>query len=412
MLRWRFWLCLLLAGCAPDAAIAPASADVTANGADVAGTIADSAAGNAASGDAVAIQPDVVPDAAPDGDSPKDAPVAAKDSAVVDAVTPDVEVDGGNPSPKCPTAKIVIKEGAEVVPQTTLHLKGDGSKGPATIKVFKWTVTQPAGSVETFQPNAKFANPIFVPNVAGEYEFCLDVTDTQGQTACAIVCQKVLVVPTDAVHIELLWDTPADLDQTDHWPAPGADMDLHFAHSLASGPDIDCDGVGDPWFNNPFDCFWFNNSPQWGEASGAIKDDPTLDLDDTDGAGPENLNLEQPDDTTYAIGAHYWNDHGLGPSYATATVFLFGTIVVKLDKILMNPLDFWYIGKLHWPNSLTGDSTPPVEMCYQTAGSKPGDVCAGKAKMWQGKGEWCITPCYANPTFAATTGGAKPKNCP
>jgi hypothetical protein len=331
---------------------------------------------------------------------------------------PSVAVSGTGVLQTCPIAKIDITEGDEVVPQTTLHLKGDGSKGTGgqAIKTYKWTAKQPAGSNKGFQPSSSFPNPTFVPDAAGEYEFCLEVADANGVKSCSQTCQKVLVVPNNAVHVELLWDTPSDPDQTDTGPAAGADMDLHFANYLASGPDIDCDGAGDPWFNNPFDCFWFNNSPQWGSASSAIKDDPTLDLDDTDGAGPENLNLEHPEGDPalprfYSIGVHYWNDHGYGVSFSTITVYLFGAVALKIDKISMNPLDMWYVGKLNWPNQLTGTSTPPLTVCYQTAGSKPGDVCAGSAKMWQPKGEWCVTPCYINPTFAATTGGATPQNC-
>ena len=332
---------------------------------------------------------------------------------------PTVAVSGTGVLQTCPIAKIDVIEGDEVVPQTTLHLKGDGSKGTGgqAIKVYKWSAKQPPGSNKGFQPSSTFPNPTFVPDAAGEYEFCLDVTDANGVKSCAQTCVKVLVVPNNAVHVELLWDTPSDPDQTDVGPAAGADMDLHFANYLASGPDLDCDATGDPWFNNPFDCFWFNNSPEWGSANKAIKDDPTLDLDDTDGAGPENLNLEHPEGDPqlprwYAIGVHYWNDHGYGVSFSTITVYLFGAVALKIDKITMNPLDMWYVGKLNWPNQLTGTSTPPLTVCYQTAGSKPGDVCAGTAKMWQPKGEWCITPCYVNPTFAATTGGATPNNCP
>ncbi len=331
---------------------------------------------------------------------------------------PSVAVSGTGVLQTCPIAKIDVTEGDEVVPQTTLHLKGDGSKGTGgqAIKKYKWSAKQPPGSNKGFQPSSTFPNPTFVPDAAGEYEFCLEVTDANDVKSCSLTCQKVLVVPNNAVHVELLWDTPSDPDQTDVGPAAGADMDLHFANYLASGPDLDCDGTGDPWFNNPFDCFWFNNSPEWGSANKAIKDDPTLDLDDTDGAGPENLNLEHPEGTPdltrwYAIGVHYWNDHGYGVSFTTITVYLFGAVALKIDKISMNPLDMWYVGKLNWPNQLTGTSTPPLTVCYQTPGSKPGDVCTGTAKMWQPKGEWCLTPCYVNPTFAATTGGATPTNC-
>ena len=332
---------------------------------------------------------------------------------------PPIQVTGVGVLQTCPIAKIDITEGDEVVPQTTLHLKGDGSKGTGgqPIKTYKWIAKQPAGSNKGFQPSSSFPNPTFVPDAAGEYEFCLDVTDANGVKSCAQTCQKVLVVPNNAVHVELLWDTPSDPDQTDVGPAAGADMDLHFAnYNATKGPDIDCDTTPDPWFDNVYDCFWFNSLPQWGSANTAIKDDPDMDLDDSDGAGPENLNLEHPegDPATpryYSIGVHYWNDHGYGVSFSTITVYLFGAVALKIDKVSMNPLDMWYVGKLNWPNQLTGTSMPPLSVCYQTKGSVAGDVCKGSAQMWQGKGEWCVTPCYVNAAFAATTGGATPANC-
>ena len=326
-----------------------------------------------------------------------------------------VTLSGSGVKQTCPIVKIDIAEGDEVIPQTELHLKGDGSKGMggAAIKTYKWTAKQPAGSNKAFSPSSNFPNPKFTPDASGEYEFCLEVTDANGVKSCGLNCKKVLVIPNNAVHVELLWDTPGDPDQTDVGPAAGADLDLHFANYLAFGPDIDCDGTGDPWFNTPFDCFWNLPDPQWGSSNGAIHDDPTLDLDDTDGAGPENLNLEQPEGTPalkryYSIGVHYWNDHGYNVSAATITVYLLGAVALKIDKINMNPLDMWYVGRLNWPNQLanSGSNDPPLTVCYQS-----GDTCSGAGKMWQPKGDWCITPCYVNPTFSSTTGGATPPGC-
>ncbi len=318
------------------------------------------------------------------------------------ADVPDASADV--PLPVCPSPVIEVLEGDVVVPQTVLHLKGDQSvAGPgATIAGYKWTVKQPSGSQQTLKPSAAVADPTFFVPTSGTYEICLNVTDSNGLPACAEACVKVLVVLDNAVHIELLWDTPADPDQTDTGPKAGADLDLHFAIDLAKGADTDCDGAPDPWFNNPFDCFWFNAAPQWGQADPTVLDDPTLAMDDTDGAGPENLNLAQPEGTPdlprwYAMGVHYKNDNGFGVSNATITVSLFGGVALKIEKIPLNPLDMWFVAKLNWPNQLTGTSTPPIGMCFQTTGSKPGDVCAGNAKMWQPKGEWCITPNYKMP---------------
>ncbi len=315
----------------------------------------------------------------------------------------------------CPSAKVIVKEGEEVIPQTMLHLKGDQSKGTggAQITKYQWKVKQPAGSNQVFVPGKSFPNPTFTANAAGEYEFCLDVWDQNEVKSCAPGCIKVLVLPEEAIHVELLWDTPADPDQTDTGPAAGADMDLHFAHPLANGPDIDCDGKPDPWFSNPFDTFWFNPNPNWGSASPQVNDDPSLDLDDTDGGGPENLNLDDPEGklgkpTQYAVGAHYWSPHGFGTSFATINVYIMGVLAVQIDKVEMDVLDMWYVGKINWPNSMSGGVLSPFQICYK---SKGGDPCKKTGKFWQPQGDYCVTKCYVNPAFTATQSGASKAAC-
>ena len=393
MLRWRFWLvAMVLTACGGNSPLPMADAGSEDAAADVLPDVPDAALPDAATADAAVEVADTAPDVPPASD------ISATDVALA----------------TCPSAVIAIVEGNEVVPQTVLHLKGDGSTGAngKTIKKYLWTAKQPAGSNKGFSPSSAFPNPTFTPDAAGDYQFCLDVWDTSGTQSCKQTCAIVAVVPNNAVHVELLWDTPGDADQTDTGPAAGADLDLHFTHPLANQPDVDCDGAPDPWFDNPFDCFWFNNAPEWDSMNPAIGDNPTLDLDDTDGAGPENLNLESPagtaqDPHAYSIGVHYWNDHKFGPSYATLTVYMFGTIALKVDTVALQPLDMWYVGKLNWPNQLTGTSTPPLNVCYQS-----GDTCSGKGKMWQPKGDWCITPCYRNKAFNALAGNPTSGNCP
>ncbi len=330
-----------------------------------------------------------------------------------------VTITGIGVESTCPEAKVSVKEGEEVVPQTQLHLKGDASSSPGgVIKKYKWTVTQPPGSNQPLQPNFAFPNPYIQANTAGEYTFCLDVWDSNDVQSCAPGCVTVTVVPNNAIHVELLWDTPGDPDQTDTGPMAGADLDLHFANELATGLDIDCDGTGDPWFNNPFDCFWFTPNPKWG-SSMSTGNSPSLDLDDTDGAGPENLNLQEPEGTEnlpayYSVGVHYWNDHGFGPSNATVTIFLQGVAAVKFSDTPMNPLDMWYVGQINWPNKLVGGKLPPVKPCLQT-----GDACLGltdptnpkAGKMWDANGQdFCITHCYLSQAFVSSVGGGSAAN--
>ena len=64
-----------------------------------------------------------------------------------------------------------------------------------------------------------------------------------------------LFVPDDAVHVELTWVTPDDLDPNDEGVGAGTNLDLHFAHPQAARCDVDGDGTPDPWFDVDWDTF-------------------------------------------------------------------------------------------------------------------------------------------------------------
>jgi hypothetical protein len=246
-----------------------------------------------------------------------------------------------------------IEEGMHVVPQTLLHLRGDESVGG--VATYEWAVEQPIGSQSVFVPGPDVPEPTFEVNVAGTYTFSLIVRDTYGQASEPALLQ-VVVVPDQAIHVELLWDTPNDANQSDEGPEAGSDLDLHFAHEYASGPDLTGDGAPDGWFDQPFDCFWFNPAPNWGSFDPAVEDDPSLDRDDTDGAGPENLNLDIPENgRTYRIGVHYWHDHQLGPSWATLRVYVYGQLVWHEAGVKLLNHDLWEAATIEWPS---GKVTP------------------------------------------------------
>ena len=337
------------------------------------------------------------------------------------AVPVEVQCQGTGVKQTCPQAKITVTEGEEVVPQTVLHFKGDQSVAPGggSIVKYKWTVqSQPEGSKQAFVPSSTFPNPTLTANAAGAYTVCLEVTDQNDQKSCDPACVTVAVLPSDQLHVELLWSTPADKDETDTGPGAGSDMDLHFAHQLAVGADVDCDGVGDPWFVggvDGFDTFWLNPNPNWGSQSPTVPDNPSLDLDDTDGAGPENLNLAQPEGSAanpvfYSIGVHYWNDHGFGLSYATVRIFILGTLAIEYKDVEMKMFDMWYVGKLNWPNKLVGAGTSEV----LTTCKESGDACLFKSdptnpkagQMWQKNGDWCITHCYVPASIPSVPQGS------
>ena len=288
----------------------------------------------------------------------------------------EVEIRGVGVDIDCPQAVIGIDEGEEVIPQTVLHLKGDQSFAPGgPIAKWEWTVEQPIGSQSLFVPSATFPNPTFEANVAGSYLFKLTVWDENGTPSCVPDEAEVVVIPDEAIHVELLWNTPNDPDQTDEGPEAGADVDLHFLHPYASGPDLDGDGKPDGWFDQPFDCFWFNPNPNWGSFDPAVDDDPGLDRDDTDGAGPENLNLNIPEnEKKYLVGVHYWHDHKYGPSYVTLRVYIYAVLVFELTDVKLLNHDMWEVATIDWPS--------------------------GEVNLITDKnGNYKITPNYENPFF-------------
>ena len=304
-----------------------------------------------------------------------------------------VDVRGFGVPVECPTAVIIVQEGEEVIPQTKLHVVGSQSyAATGNIESYRWEVQQPVGSQSVFLPSAAAPDPTFEANVAGTYVFRLTVTDSGGVDSCVPAEATVYVNPDEAIHIELLWDTPNDPDQTDEGPVAGADMDLHFAHPFATGGyDGDADGKPDGWFDGQFDCFWFNHHPNWGSLDPAIDDDPGLDRDDTDGAGPENVNLNTPENgLTYKVGVHYWNDHGYGPSYATIRVYIFSNPVFELEDVELLNHDMWTVSTIDWPAGT-------VKLARVCAGTTT--ACASDSECGGGTCGLRIARGYTHPFF-------------
>ncbi|MBM4370992.1 MAG: hypothetical protein FJ098_05020 [Deltaproteobacteria bacterium] len=239
------------------------------------------------------------------------------------------------------------------------------------ITQWNWSVAGPMGSQARFEPSDEVSDPTFRVDLAGKYTFHLTVFDEQNVPSCTLATWEVIVVPDDAIWIELFWKTPGDPDETDTGPAVGADLDLHLVHPLAGGPDLDADGQPDGWFDPPFDCFWFNANPEWG-SSEWDGDDPILVVNDTDGAGPEAISLDSPEDVVYKVGVHYWDDHGHGASYATVRVYVFSQLVFEIPDVKLVDSDLWEVCHIEWPS--------------------------GKVQVvTDGLGQYKITPDYQNP---------------
>jgi len=305
--------------------------------------------------------PDVENPVDEDGELVLDEGVLRIDSNAMNAPT-DLPVHAAGVLLSSPTAVIDVAEGNEVIPQTILHLYGDQSYAPnGTIQKWEWDVEQPVGSMSVFVPSHTFPNPTFEANVAGVYTFYLTVYDQSNTPSCFPAAYEVVVIPCESIHIELLWHTPGDLDETDTGPEAGSDLDLHFLHPDAAGPDLDGDGEPDGWFDLPFDCFWFNVHPNWGSYDPSVNDDPGLDRDDTDGGGPENINLDIPENVVYRVGVNYWKDHGYGPAVVTVRVYVYGQLVFEVADVELVDRDMWEVCTVEWPSG-------KVQMVKEQAG--------------------------------------------
>ncbi len=266
-----------------------------------------------------------------------------------------VEVD-------CPQPVIVIEEGEDARPQDIIHLHGEQSVAASgSIQKYAWTVEQPEDNKFALMPAANYPTPTHEVNIGGLYTYCLDVCDADfcsSDPQCkTTACKSVTVTPDEAIHCELTWNTPGDPDQFNAGPDEGSDMDLHFLHPFATGPDLDGDGAPDGWFDIPYDVFWYNRTPEWESVNPNVLDNPSLDRDDTDGAGPENVNLRAPvNGRTYRVGVHYWDDHGFGFSYPRLKCYVWGQLVFDRDLEAMGQkmfkCDMWEAATIKWPSGM------------------------------------------------------------
>ena len=265
--------------------------------------------------------------------------------------------DGGDD--ECPVAVIEITPGYQAIPLTLLTLNGEHSHAASgSIATYQWEVEQPLLSVSSFVPDATYPSPVFEANVTGKYVFRLKVWDAHGHESCFPAERVVFVAPEQAIHIELLWDSPGDPNPYDEGEAVGTDLDLHFAHPKASQSDLDGDGKPDPWFDPTWDCFWFYPQQNWGSVSG-VADNPILGRDDVDSGGPETIDLAEPEDVTYAIGVNYWDDHGYGPVFATVRVYRYAKLVYEVSNVELVKHDLWWVADLQWPEGLVTTKRNP-----------------------------------------------------
>ena len=202
----------------------------------------------------------------------------------------------------------------------------------AGIAGVEWTlIERPEDSNGVLTPDGNDPTPSLFLDLAGRYVVELRVFDSGGTVSCEALRIVLLAVSPEDIHVQLVWDTPNDRDQTDTF---GADMDLHFLHPNGE------------WGDGQWDCHWTNTNPDWATAS--RQDNPSLDIDDTNGSGPENINLDNPEPIDYKVGVHYYGDNSFGDSTATVRIFLGGVLVFEAQDEPLSNRQFWEVATVHW----------------------------------------------------------------
>ncbi len=231
----------------------------------------------------------------------------------------------------------------QVPPLTNVKLRAQGTRDPdGTIARYEWSILKrPADSIARLKPNRTEPDPEIQLDMVGTYQFELVAYDDDGNSNCG---QRAVVtvdaVPESDVYLQLTWTTPGDTNPADD---KGTDLDLHYVRPTSDSQSN--------WNDTTNDIFWSNETADWGR-TGDASDDPSLEIDDTNGRGPEAISHDNPSASKrYKIGVNYYTDRGLGPSYATVAVYFDQTLNRRFaDRFLQKTRTFWYVGRLDWSN--------------------------------------------------------------
>ena len=198
---------------------------------------------------------------------------------------------------------------------------------------------------------------MFTPDIAGEYVLRVTVTDDDGEIA---TCETtVLAVSDEGLRVEMFWNTGGS-----------SDMDIHLARQEAMR-----------WFSSD-DCYYANCNASSGDVlewySAGPADNPSLDLDDTNGFGPENINIDEPRAGVYTIGVHAFSGRG----GVTVRVYCGGDRTsprAEFGPVTIGPRpggrDFWRVAEV----DITGVASCTVTQLFNAAGSS--DIIADSTAM-------------------------------
>ena len=224
------------------------------------------------------------------------------------------DIDPDAPVASCSVSPSVVEAIAEAATWS-----GGGSMDPGGSPLtYEWTlVSQPMGSAVSIPsgPPTSPSRADFFADLAGEYVGQLVVTNAEGLSSPP--CEAILIAEPNAdLWVEMFWEYPGD------------DMDLHL---VAPGGTLRTSS--DCYYVNCVEGSW-SGGLDWG-VTGVGIDDPSLDLDDIPGTGPENINIEEPESGIYTVVVHDFPGtvlmHG---NQVTVYIYLEGVLVWGTSRMI------------------------------------------------------------------------------
>jgi uncharacterized protein YfaP (DUF2135 family) len=91
-----------------------------------------------------------------------------------------------------------------------------------------------------------------------------------------------------------------------------------------------------------------------------------MDIDDTNGLGPENINIDSPQAGTYRVVVHYYQDpdvSGPAPTRSTVRINVNGVQVAEYQRTLQEET-MWTVADITW----AGDGGSVVPFASDAAG--------------------------------------------
>ena len=246
-----------------------------------------------------------------------------EETGYVDPMRP-VAVCGVSPNPVQPPFETATWDG-------TASYDQDGEP----LASYNWSlISQPEGSSAVMiGSNAAVVNN-FLPEMAGDYVGRLVVTNQEGLTdSCEVTLSAI---PAQNLWVEMFWQYPDE------------DMDLHLI------------APGENWQSAKTtnkDCYYANCTPNgwtsldWGQ-QGNTTDDPSLDIDDIPGTGPENINIYNPETGgAYTVVVHDYTGSTsdvYGGNEVTVNIYLNGLLAWTDTRVITGEGSYTPFAKIDW----------------------------------------------------------------